>query len=136
MIMVCMYVCIYLPSLKISKIYKAIYLVKYNWKNKILINPNRKIYRSQVAGINLIKIHYALISLRVPIETFIIIIIVIIMTVMVAIIITIMLATIITIMLNDNKDWKSNNSNSNNDIFMISLSLMVTLHFSPEKKGS
>ena len=56
------------------------------------------------------------------------------MTVMVAIIITIMLATIITIMLNDNKDWKSNNSNSNNDIFMISWSLMITLHFSPEKK--
>ena len=41
------------------------------------------------------------------------------MTVMVAIIITIMLATIITIMLNDNKDWKSNNSNSNNDIFIF-----------------
>ena len=28
-----------------------------NWKNKILVNLNKQISKSQMAGINLIKIH-------------------------------------------------------------------------------
>ena len=35
----------------------------------MFVNPNRKISRSQMAGISLIKICWALISVRVPLET-------------------------------------------------------------------
>ena len=41
----------------------------HNLKNKILVNPNRGISRSQMVGINLIKICQLLISVRVPLKT-------------------------------------------------------------------
>ena len=54
---VCMYVCMYLFAI-INNCYNLqYYLMKYhNWKNKILLKPNRKISRPQIAGINPIKI--------------------------------------------------------------------------------
>ena len=43
----------------------------HNWKKKkkLLVNLNRRICRSQMAWINLIKIHYTITSIRVPLET-------------------------------------------------------------------
>ena len=41
----------------------------HNLKNKILVNPNGGISRSQMVGINLIKICQLLISVRVPLKT-------------------------------------------------------------------
>ena len=59
---VCMYICIHLLSLKTVKIYN---LMRYhNWKNKILVHPNRKISRSQIAGTKLTKICWIFIAVR------------------------------------------------------------------------
>ena len=46
----------YLSSLKIIKIYNTISWNTTIEKNKILVNPNRKISRSKMVGINQIKI--------------------------------------------------------------------------------
>ena len=40
----------------------------HNRKNKVLVNSDRKISRSHMAGINLIKMYEAPISVRTPLE--------------------------------------------------------------------
>ena len=57
--------CSYLHRLKIIKIQNNTIIEK----NKILVSSNRNVSRSQMTGINLIKIREALISFRVPLKT-------------------------------------------------------------------
>ena len=57
--------CSYLHRLKIIKTQNNTIIEK----NKILVSSNRNVSRSQMTGINLIKIREALISFRVPLKT-------------------------------------------------------------------